>query len=326
MTPLALYGVNPQAAIEAIRNRRASATSGVGAADGRKLGLIIEGGGLRGVSSAGGVVALAQFGYCDVFDEVYATSSGVMNASYFISNQPVLGIRVYFEHCTRREFINPLRFWKVLNVDYIFDEVVSRDKRLDVDRVLGSRSHLFVAVIDKDNGEAFMVDTRTTRTPLLQVLKAATAIPVLYNRTIDIDGRPCMDGGLGIPFPLQQALDRGCTDVLVLTTRPATYVRPRPGWLGCLMFDWTCAQGRAGLNRTFAARHLRSREARDLAFGRIKVQPGVNIATICTDATDMVGRLSTDRKRLHAAAEGYGRKTLEIFGIDGQGWSIPPNV
>jgi hypothetical protein len=43
-----------------------------------------------------------------------------------------------------------------------------------------------------------------------------------------------MRGGLRIPFTLQQAIDSGCTDILVLLSRNADYLSPKPRWPGLL--------------------------------------------------------------------------------------------
>ncbi len=317
-----LHGVNPSAVITAIKERSSRWRAGNREPDGRKLGLVIEGGGMRAVCSAGGAVALAHLGFTELFDEVYATSAGAMNASYFLSNQPELGISVYFDSCTTRSFLNPLRVWKVIDIDYLFEKVVSHDKPLDVDKILSSRTKLFVAVIDKLTGAGTVIDMKATRTPLLSVLKAATALPVLYNRTVNIDGRPYMDGGLVIPFPIEQALANGCTDVLVLLTRPENHYTAAPGWASRKMFDLICARGNAKLNQTYARCHERSQVARDLAFGRVATPPGVNIATICTDEPEMIQRTTSNRALLRNAAISYGRKTLRVFGANAEAWDI----
>lgn len=317
-----LHGVHSSAVIAAIKERSARWQAGNREPDGRKLGLVIEGGAMRAVCSAGGAVALAHLGFTDLFDEVYATSAGAMNASYFLSNQPELGISVYFDSCTTRSFLNPLRVWKVIDVDYLFEQVVSRDKPLDVNKILSSRTKLFVAVIDKRSGAGTVIDTKATSTPLLSILKAATALPVLYNRTVDIDGRPFMDGGLAIPFPIEQALVNGCTDVLVLLTRPVNHYTDAPGWASRRMFDLICARGNANLNQIYSLCHERSRVARDLAFGRAATPPGVNIATICTDEPETIQRTTSNRALLHSAAISYGRKTLRVFGADAEAWDI----
>jgi predicted patatin/cPLA2 family phospholipase len=318
-----LHGVNPEAVVTAIRDR---AKRGNDRADGRKLGLVIEGGSIRAVCSAGGAAVLAQMGFSETFDHVYATSAGVMNAAYFISNQPLTGISVYFDHCTTRRFVNPLRFWKIIDVDYIFDEVAVREKPLNLHRVLSSRSRFHVAVIDRNDGQGHLIDTQRASTPLLHSLKAAAAIPVLYNRSILVDGRRCIDGGLRIPFPLKQAIEDGCTDILVLLTRPTDYVNPSPNLFQRTIFNILCARGNAGLNEAFAARPEASRVYRDLAFGRIRTDQPVNIATLATDRPEEIQTMAVSRKILHKAAVDYGRNVLRVFVCPNDAWTIPsPN-
>ncbi|MEY2499624.1 MAG: hypothetical protein QOD12_3180 [Verrucomicrobiota bacterium] len=319
-----LHGVNPFPVISAIKARAERWHQGHRIPDGRKLGLVIEGGAMRSVYSAGGAVALAHLGFSEFFDEVYATSAGVMNASYFLSNQPRVGITVYYDSCTSRLFMNPLRVWKVLDIDYLFDQVVTNDKPLDVAKVVASPSKFFLALIDKSTGEGIVVEKTATGTPLLQVLKAATSMPVFYNRTVDVDGRPCMDGGLAIPFPLEHAIANGCTDVLVLLTRPVDYRCAEPTWTSRRLFDLICARGNSAVSRAFAKHHEMSRAARDLAFGRVAARAGVNIATICTEAPESIHRTSANPRVLYEAALNYGRKVLRVFGAEDQAWNLPP--
>jgi predicted patatin/cPLA2 family phospholipase len=325
LTPVAtpLHGTEPHSVVAAILDRHARRLRGDATSDGRKLALVIEGGALRAVCSAGGAVVLAQLGFSDLFDEVYATSAAVMNASYFISNQPLLGISVYFDSCTTRAFFDPLRFWKVVDVDYIFDRVAVHEKPLDVGRVLRSPTTLYVAVIEKKTGDAYVVDVRASRTPLLQVLKASAALPVFYNRAVDVDGRACMDGGLRIPFGLRHALANGCTHVLVLSTRPADYIDRPASAFDRLVFNALCARGNAALRKVFADKHVYAAEARALALGRVAPPRGTAIATICADTAENIPRLTTDRALLRAAATSYGRRTLQVFGVDPLSWSLP---
>lgn len=317
-----LYGLRPEAAVAAFRARAAGWRTGDIPADGRKFGLVIEGGAMRGVCSAGGVAALAHLGLSDFFDEVYATSAGVMNASYFLSRQPGTGLSVYFDNCATQLFINPLRFWKVIDIDYLFDRVVTVEKPLDVGRIVSSRTKFFVALIDKSTGEGLVVDTRATKTPLLSILKAATAVPIFYNRTVEVDGRPCMDAGLAIPFPLEHAIANGCTDILVLMTRPADFITEAPGRMARHLFDLICARGLEGTSRTFAVHHVPVQASRDLALGRGPTPPGVNIATICIDPSEPVGRTTVRRELLRNGALRYGRKVLRVFGADSDGWDL----
>lgn len=327
MTPSsaeALRGHDPEAVIAAIWARHARRTAGDFSPDGRKLGLVLEGGSLAAACSAGGAVVLAQLGFSHVFDEVYATSAAVMNAAYFVSNQPLLGISVYFDDCPTRAFVNPWRFWKIVDVDYIFDHVAVREKPLAVDRVLSAPTTLFVAVVDRKTGEGRMVNTKETRTPLLQVLKASASLPVFYNRAVVVDGRPCIDGGLAVPFGLREALANGCTDVLVLSNRQADYVGKAPSAFDRLVFELLCARGNRALSRLYAVRHLRAAELRDVACGLRPPEPGnARIATICAGKTENLPRLRASRAALHAAATSFGKRTLRIFGGRAENWYLP---
>lgn len=323
MSLIPLYGVNPIASIAAVKDRAARWRAGDRQPDGRKLGLVVEGGAMRGVCSAGGVMALAHLGFTDVFDEIYATSAGAMNVSYFLSDQVKLGITIYFDNCTTRLFLNPFRVWKILDIDYLFDQVITTDKPLDVNRIAESATKFFVAVIDKATGIDRVIDIKATSAPLLRVLKAATAVPPFYNRSVDVDGQSLIDGGLVNPFPIQEALANGCTDLVALLTRPANFRHHKPRWFEKRLFDLICARGNTGLRRAFAVCDEQSHTVRDLAFGRAATPPGVNIVTICTDEPELIKRTTTNRALLRKAALLYGRRTLQVFNAENDAWDIP---
>src|ERR1041385_1107144 len=310
---VALYGVNAPTVIAAIKQRQANRKAGQTGPDGRKLALVLEGGAMRAAGPAGGAVAAGALGLTEIFDEVYATSAGVMNAGYFLSGQADMGITIYFEDLTAGRFINPLRFWKVVDVDYVIDEVAVTKKPLDVQRILNSPTRLYVAVMN-DRGEASIIDTKLTKTPLLTILKAALAMPMLYNRTVEVEGENCMDGGLRVPFPLQQAIENGCTDILLLLSRGREYIPARHSWLGRLFFDLVCARGRRGLSQVYAMHHLYSRSVRDLALGRsASPPPNVNMAVICTERSEQIHRTTVDPVALRAAAVSHGdRKSTRL--------------
>jgi predicted patatin/cPLA2 family phospholipase len=318
-----LCGVRADAVITAIKERRARYRSGDRSPDGKRLALVIEGGALRGVCSAAGAVVLAELGLSDVFDEVLATSAAVMNASYFLTNQPLLGISVYFDNCTTRRFVNPWRFWKMVDVDYIFDHVVVHEKPLDLQRLRRSPSELYVAVINRDRGEPFIVDVKSSSTPALTVMKASAAIPVFYNRFVQVDGYRCMDGGLALPLALEPALAHGCTHVLALSTRARDYVSQPPSRWSRFVFDALCARGDARISRLFEEQHLRSREIRAMATGKTAAPPHVHIATMCTSGVENVDRMWASREQLRAAALSYGRKVLSLFTDAPLQWTLP---
>ncbi|HEX3904627.1 MAG TPA: patatin-like phospholipase family protein [Polyangia bacterium] len=308
----------------AIQQRAARWKAGDRSPDGRQLALVVEGGALRGVCSAGGVVALEHLGLTEVFDHVYGTSAGVMNACYFVAGQAQLGIRIYYEDMNRREIVNPWRFWRILDLDRLFGQTILGAKRLRLESVLTARSKLFIAALEAETGTGRLFDAQALGSSegLLAALRGATAVPFLYNRPSPVEGRRCLDAGLVNAFPVVDAVAAGCTDILVLLTRPFGYRRPRAGRFMRWLFNRLCAHGNPQLARAYALRHQRDAALRDLAFGRSPTPAGVNIATICTDDGESVQRTTTDRAVLRGAAVAFGRKTLRVLGADPDGWEL----
>src|SRR5215831_8740684 len=218
-----LHGVNPSATIDLLNERARCLREGRRPMDGRKVALIVEGGAMRGVISCASLMALEELGLTEVFDEVYRASAGAVNAAYFLAGQAAYATTIYYQKINNTRFIR--RFWhrKIVNIDDLFDCVIKSERPLCVDKVMASRSHLFITIADARTGEAFLAQAQSSQTPLLTLLKASAAMPLLYNGLVAVDGRDCFDGGLINPLPILDAIESGCTDLLVLLTRPASF-------------------------------------------------------------------------------------------------------
>ena len=197
------------------------------AALGTKLGLVVEGGGMRGTLSCGALIALEHLGLSAVFDEVYSESAGAINACYFPAAQVAFGGRIYLEDLPSLRFINPLRVHKVLDIDFLVDHVMTHVKPLQVDKVFQARAQLFVSVTNAHDGTARVVDVQHEHLSLLLLLKASASIIPLYNHVVMLDGTPYADGGIADPVPIKTAIRRQCTHVLVVLTRPYGFQRAR---------------------------------------------------------------------------------------------------
>lgn len=283
---------------------------------GTKLGLVVEGGGMRGVLSGGALVAMEELGLTEAFDEVYGESAGAINGSYFVAGQAALGCRIYLEDIPNSRFIDPFRLHRVLDMDFLIDEVMAKAKPLDPTRVVASRSRLFVSLTNAADGTGRIVDVREAKAPLLRVLKASAAIIPLYNRAVEVDGGWYVDGGISDPIPVRRAIGSGCTHILVLLTRPHWYRDKRfrgPAWLAARLL--LGKRWKPGLLHTFfREKYKRYNASRDLAFGRIAPERPVSIAVLCPDGeAHGVTRLTRDPQRLKDAMMYSRLRALEIF-------------
>lgn len=280
-----------------------------------KLALVVEGGGMRGIYSGGVMVSMEELGLSGVFDNVYGESAGGPNCCYFLSGQGKLGIRIYLEDLPSRKFVNPVRLGRMLDVDYVVDEVIAKIKPLDSERVLQSPSDLFLSVTHALTGRPRLIDVKRDGVPLLTVLKASAAIVPLYNHYVWIDGEPYVDGGIANPIPITNAVEHGCTHILVLLTRPRDFVnQPLPwwhrAWVRRLGRRWTPA-----FQDVFYARHASLyNRSRDLVFGCCALPPGIEIAFIAPRIdSPAMGRATVSKPTLHAALADAKRTALEVF-------------
>jgi predicted patatin/cPLA2 family phospholipase len=305
-------GHNSGSVIDLINSRISAGTESYN--DGRRLALIVEGGAMRGVLSAGCVLALEILGCCNVFDEVYGTSAGAVNAAYFLASQCELGISIYFDDISSLRFVNPLRFWKILDLDLAYDHIIPNIKMFDEAAIRTGRPEFFVSVTNVESGQNVLVDAKTSPYNIVKILKATAALPVLYNRLVKLGNQRYVDGGLSDLLPVAKAASRGCTDILVLSTRLETHKgKQRPLWER-IMFLMVLGLRYPEVNRTYVTNFRRTLQSRAYAMGRNVIE-GTNIATICpTPEEFVVSRVTCSRPALIDGARKMAIRTANIFG------------
>jgi len=310
-----LSGTHPRRVIDLILER-ASAAGRNPPDPSRKLGLVIEGGGMRGVISAGSLLALDLLGFREIFDEIYAASAGGVNAAYFLSGQGKLGMTVYFDDIANRRFINPWRVFKIVDVDYAYDRIISLHKPLDDAAIRASRVRFLLSVTDARSGLNELLDVRARSEPVPLLLKASSALPVLYNRRIVLDGREFVDGGVSDSLPVARAIENGCTDILVLASSRCDAPMARPGLGERSLFYMMMGRRYPALMRAFASMHEALNRGRRLATGEEAVD-GVNVALIAPcEGDSTVGSTAIERARLVRGAHLMATRTFELFAAE----------
>jgi predicted patatin/cPLA2 family phospholipase len=250
-----------------------------GKKDKYKIGLVVEGGGMRGAFSGGVMAGLEELGLTECFDTVYASSSGSCAAAYFLSGQTDLGVSVYKEDLSNSKFIKP---WKIIgsaDIDYLCDVVFSEKKKLDTDKVKNSRTVLKIYTTDLATGNCTFI-TNKDNVDLIKAIKASCALPVFYNKPVSVNGKSMMDGRIGKALPVEDAIADGCTDILVVTNVPKNYREKRENLALNLMKKAFMGK----LPSEYKRRYNRDRKASyneslNIAFGKRNIE-GVNIYTI----------------------------------------------
>jgi predicted patatin/cPLA2 family phospholipase len=191
--------------------------------DGARIALAVEGGGMRGVVSAGMVAGLEALGLTAAFDAVFGSSAGALNGAYFLAGQAAFGATIYSEDINNRAFIDlqrPLRGRPIVDLDYLIHDVAGRRKKLRTERVLASHTPLHVLATDVDTAQAVALNGFVDGPALLDALRAGAQMPVIAGDPIAYAGRRYLDASLTEPIPVASAEAAGFTHILALLTRP----------------------------------------------------------------------------------------------------------
>ena len=112
-----------------------------------------------------------------------------------------------------------------LDLDWLF-ETFEREHPLDRDTLLSSPVKLVIAATSVDTGAPVYLEPQ--HADILDALKGSCAIPILYRSVVRCGEHRLSDGGVAAPIPVEEAYRRGARRLLVIRSRPASFVK-RPG-------------------------------------------------------------------------------------------------
>ncbi len=183
----------------------------------KKKGLVLEGGGLRGVFTAGVIDCFLDKDIS--FDYAVGVSAGSCNLFSYVGKQ-----RGYIRSCMiQKDPFNSfygvpqmVESHKFVDLDKIFDEYTVR-YGFDYDAFIKSPVQWEAAVSNIETGKAEYMTTRDIDRSRL-IGKASCSMPALTSPR-EIDGQWYLDGGICDSIPVQRALDQGCDSLVIVLTR-----------------------------------------------------------------------------------------------------------
>lgn len=191
-----------------------------------RLAYVACGGNMMGAFGGGVMIGLELLGLSHTADVMVGVSAGAANLAYLLSQQAVLGTSIYYDNLVRREFINPYRLWKMVDIDYS-TMVIGSEKSLNIEALRASRSQFYTVATTLD-GDMHMLDAKAAGVDTLTAIKASKAIPILYNRPVELNGITYLDGVASACLPVRETIERfSSTDMLVILNTPWGKYRER---------------------------------------------------------------------------------------------------
>jgi predicted patatin/cPLA2 family phospholipase len=208
--------------VVAIRRRRDEGSKPGARTDGRRIALVIEGGGMRGVVSAGMAAAIEQLGLTDAFDEVHGASAGSFNGAFLLARQATYLTGLYPHGFGDPRFVSFRRAIvgrPVFDLDYVIGEVWRHQRPLRTDLIEASAVELHCTATDVDRAEIVDLTELRDGEEIRGAMGASARLPWLAGPPVSFRGRRLLDATLAEAIPVHAAR-LTATDLLVLQTRP----------------------------------------------------------------------------------------------------------
>ena len=187
--------------------------------------LVLEGGALRGVYTAGVQGSLHRAGFTPRC--LIGTSAGAINGMNFLSGQPERSYRIDYRYADDPNFMGPKSLvtqGQVFSFKYMFG-AVNDWYPLDEAAFLASPIRYMAVSTDLETGQPAYLEKGVCG-DIFEALKATSSMPGLSTPVL-VDGRRYLDGGPSMPVAYQKALDEGCGPVILVLTRQKGY-RKKP--------------------------------------------------------------------------------------------------
>ncbi len=184
-----------------------------------KRALVLEGGGMRGVFTAG---VLDYFLDENIeFPYVVGVSAGCANALSFLSKQRGRTINIHTEVLDKYHYIGLRPFLKsgeFIDMDFLYNELLEKVYPFDFDVFAANEAHFESVTTNAITGEVCYVSKPQTVETLKLIGRASGSLPFV-NHAVNVDGVPMLDGGVVDSIPLEHAITLGYKDAVVVLTQ-----------------------------------------------------------------------------------------------------------
>ncbi len=193
-------------------------------------GLVLEGGGMRGLYTAGVFDVFMEHGI--EFDHAVGVSAGAAFGVNIKSRQVGRAIRYNKRFCADPRYAgvrNLLRTGDLYSVDFAYRIVPLELDPFDVETLRANPMRFTAVCTDIETGEAVYHDIERGDEEDLDWIRASASVPMLA-RPVELAGRKLLDGGIADSIPVDWMMARGHDRNVAILTQPAGF-RKEPNGL-----------------------------------------------------------------------------------------------
>ena len=202
-----------------------------------KIGLVLEGGGMRGLFSAGVLDALLELKDLSV-NGIVGVSSGALFGVNYVSKQKERAVRYNKKYADDKRYMG-LYSWittgNAVNKDFAFYELPYKLDVFDNETFKKAKTDFYVVMTNVESGkpEYVLIEDAFAQ---MEYLRATSALP-FASKIIEINGKKYLDGGISDSIPIDFCESLGYDKIIAVLTRPeGTYKEDKLGFLYKLVY------------------------------------------------------------------------------------------
>ena len=187
-----------------------------------KAGLVVEGGGMRGVYSSG---VLDFFIEKDLFFENnYGVSAGACHLCSYLAKQYKRAFRVNVDYLNDKRYCSVhslLKTGNLFGAEMLYDIIPNELDLFDYDTYNKNESNFYVVITDINTGKPEYVKIGDLKKDIIYV-RASSSLPLLA-QNVKINDKEYLDGGIYDSIPIKKSIADGNKKNVVILTRDSTY-------------------------------------------------------------------------------------------------------
>lgn len=190
-----------------------------------KRGLILEGGAMRGMFTAGVLDVFMENSI--EFDGIIGVSAGATFGCNYISGQIGRTIRYNKKYCKDKRycsFHSLITTGDLYGEDFCYNKIPNELDPFDNDAFKKNPTEFYIVATDIESGEPVYKKYDVDEPDALSWMRASASMP-LASRIVKIGDRSLLDGGMSDSIPVKEFEKMGYNKNVVILTQPYDYIK-----------------------------------------------------------------------------------------------------
>jgi predicted patatin/cPLA2 family phospholipase len=262
-------------------------------------GLVLEGGGLRGVFTCGVLDCFMDHGIR--FPFTVGVSAGACNGLSYMSGQRGRARSSNIDLMEKHHYVGfkyLITQGCIMDYKLLFEDFPEKIIPYNYDAYFSNPDRFVMVTTNCLTGEAKYFEEKSSSERVMSIVRASSSLPFVSKITY-VDGVPMLDGGIVDSIPVQYALDQGYEKLVVILTRNKGYRKKE----GKMRIAKAFYRKYPELQKALSVRNIRYNQTMDLIE---KLEAEGRITVIRPIRPIEVGRIEKDTTKLAALyQEGY---------------------